>query len=566
MNRMSVFRSTPLARIALAAALLAGVLLVVLAPPRAGAAFPGTNGRIIFTSDRDGDSEIYAMFPDGSGQTNVTNHAGDDGYPAWSPDGTRIVFTSFRDGNAEVYVMNADGSDQTNLTNDPAGDGYAVWSPDGTKIAFASNRDGDGEIWVMDADGSNPVKLTDNTDREVEPTWSPDGTKIAFTSNRDGNDDIFVMDANGGNQTNLTNTADGEDHADWSPDGTRIAYTYWDVGVGDIYVMDPNGDNKTNLTNSPSISNYEPAWSPDGTKILSSRLPGPGPCEIVVMNADGSGMTNLTKSRDSIEVEASWQPSPDAAFASTTKAGVTDDGLAFGPHDILHYTGTEWTKWFDGTAAGLTGTGTARHEINAFAIPNTLRHEVVMSFTKNARVVPGVAGRVDGMDLVLWDGDSFSLLFDGQDVGLTNLTQEKIDALHVLDGSFSPIGDDCQYYLLLSTVGPGMVPVPGGYLKFSGEDVLGFCLTNRGASTAGFWHKVLDGSDEGMPANSLNGLSASYDNQTLYVTTRGAFNVDSAVGGPSMIYTYELGAFGGPVFVAADKGLHQTMAGMQAGD
>ena len=87
-------------------------------------------GRIAFYSGRDLNREIYVMNADGSGQTNLTNNAADDRYPAWSPDGIRIAFSSSRDGNQEIYVMNADGSGQTNLTNNPAPDYEPAWSPE----------------------------------------------------------------------------------------------------------------------------------------------------------------------------------------------------------------------------------------------------------------------------------------------------------------------------------------------------------------------------------------------------------------------------------------------------
>ena len=126
--------------------------------------------------------------------------------------------------------------------------------------------------------------------------------------------------------------------------------------------------------------------------------------------------------------------------------------------------------------------------------------------------MPGVPGKVNGMDLVWWDGSAFSLWFDGEDVGLTNKTQEKIDALHVLDGSESPIGGSCDAYLLISTQGDGQVPnYGGGAIKFDGTDVLGFCMTNSGSSTTGFWHRVLNGRAEGMPGQALTSLSASDD-------------------------------------------------------
>ena len=52
-----------------------------------------------------------------------------DSHPAWSPDGAQIDFSSFRDGNSEVYVMNADGSGQTRLTTNGLGDQHPAWSP-----------------------------------------------------------------------------------------------------------------------------------------------------------------------------------------------------------------------------------------------------------------------------------------------------------------------------------------------------------------------------------------------------------------------------------------------------
>ena len=112
---------------------------------------PPSPSDIAFERWHDGNSEIYGMSADGSGQTRLTNNPVLDGSPSWSPDGGRIAFDSLRDGNGEIYVMNADGSGQTRLTDDPGVDGSPSWSPDGSRIAFQSFRDGDAnpEIYVM---------------------------------------------------------------------------------------------------------------------------------------------------------------------------------------------------------------------------------------------------------------------------------------------------------------------------------------------------------------------------------------------------------------------------------
>ncbi len=273
------------------------------------------SGKIAFSSNRDGNYEIYVMNADGSGQTNLTNNSAYDNRPAWSPDGTKIAFTRNSNGFDEIYVMKADGSEQINLTNNPTANDYRpTWSPDGTKIAFVSDRDsatGD-EIYVMNANGSGQTRLTNNPAVDDWPAWSPNGSKIAFTSDRDGNDEVYIMNTDGSGQTNLTNSPSSDDYRPaWSPDSTKLIFTSTRDGNGEIYIMNTNGSGQTNLTDC-SGWDYLPAWSPDGTRIVFTSFRD-GNEEIYIMNADGSAQARLTNTGFS-NLHPAWQPATSITY------------------------------------------------------------------------------------------------------------------------------------------------------------------------------------------------------------------------------------------------------------
>ena len=161
--------------------------------------------RLAFTSDRDGNREIYTADTQGNDIRRLTNHPGIDENPAWSPGWTRVLFQSDRNGNFDIYSARAgcvpDAADAETLcdlqrlTDDPADDLLPAWSPDGTRIAFVSLRDGNAEIYQLEQDGSNLRRLTYNRTGDWRPAWSPDGHHILFTSDRNGDNDIFRIRA-----------------------------------------------------------------------------------------------------------------------------------------------------------------------------------------------------------------------------------------------------------------------------------------------------------------------------------------------------------------------------------
>ena len=274
----------------------------------------------------------------------------------WGQADGKIAFTSWREGSGDVWIMNADGSDPVNLTQgrycaSPA------WSPDGTKIAYIGdifNYDQDtgevhlnGEIWLMDADGGNPQQLTDDSVRKTSLWWSEDGRSIYYTvpdrDNRRLGYAVFVMALDGSDPSPV----------DWSeplldqvftrsPDETKLAdivladeegnaYLYvrdvseyqrpylsqiqvelWGISLPDL---PPQGLPKLGILTTNQLT-----WSRDSMRIAFDALTSPivddRHGEIWAVDIDGSNLVNLTNGLGGYS--PAWQP----VVPSTTATSV----------------------------------------------------------------------------------------------------------------------------------------------------------------------------------------------------------------------------------------------------
>src|SRR5918998_67494 len=122
----------------------------------AGASVPGAKGRIAFSSTRDGNAELYSVWPDGSAVRRLTWTPATEQSPAWSPDllATKIAYESDENGRFRIHVMDWNGRNQSRVS--PEGsesdeDVQPTWSPNAAQIAFASTRGGGWHIWAMNA-------------------------------------------------------------------------------------------------------------------------------------------------------------------------------------------------------------------------------------------------------------------------------------------------------------------------------------------------------------------------------------------------------------------------------
>jgi TolB protein len=155
--------------------------------------------------------------------------------------GSRLVFSSTRDGNSEIYSSNADGSDIKRLTNDPGIDVSPSCSSSGV-IAFVSNRHGSPQIWTMDSNGGGQKRITYKGEYNQTPAWCMDPKKqlIAFTG-RDTNMDVFTINLANGEYTRVTQAQGTNKDPAFSPDCRMIAFA---SSRGGIYLSNPQGLNQ----------------------------------------------------------------------------------------------------------------------------------------------------------------------------------------------------------------------------------------------------------------------------------------------------------------------------------
>jgi Tol biopolymer transport system component/tRNA A-37 threonylcarbamoyl transferase component Bud32 len=191
---------------------------------------------------------------------------------SWTPDG-RVVYAAMLGGNTDVWIMNADGTGNRQLTHDPGYDAGPEVTPDGRHIVFESTRSGRRNIWRMDLDGGNPKQLTDGG-ADVAPGFSPDGRWVIYHSATTS--DLRKVPVEGGESVRLTDQAASpptglsQRTSAVSPADGMIAALSRD-GQGSpprLAILTPEGGAPVKTFDLPPGTLREPRWSPDGSAIL----------------------------------------------------------------------------------------------------------------------------------------------------------------------------------------------------------------------------------------------------------------------------------------------------------
>lgn len=192
--------------------------------------------------------DIFSANADGLNLQRLTDAPGYDAEATLSPTGEKIVFTSTRDGDPEIYVMDIDGKNQTRLTFEKGYDGGAFFSQDGSKIVFRASRpqtdkelsDYDDlvkeglvrpsalEIYVMNSDGSNMIQITNFKKASFAPFLFPDGNRIIFSSNLNSetgrNFDLYIINIDGTGLEQITHFESFDGFPMFTRDGKKLIF------------------------------------------------------------------------------------------------------------------------------------------------------------------------------------------------------------------------------------------------------------------------------------------------------------------------------------------------------
>jgi Tol biopolymer transport system component len=268
-------------------------------------------GGIVFTSDRDGNWEIYWMEPDGTSLTRLTANEVVDDQPDWSADGRMVAFRSRQDGSSDIFIMDGSGKNLKNLVKDPADsfdDEFSPrWHPDGSQLVLNTDRfqpplgncpggRGVHHLAFLPLEGGREriTEFAALPGEQQSADWSPDGKTLAFSSLcGQATRSIYTWEAESGELDELASAPyDASDPA-WSADGRWLAFGSTHSGNSEIYLLDTMDDAIRNLTNHPA-QDIKPTWSPDGL-YLAFTTNRDGNQEIYTLHITTNRLTNLTR-------------------------------------------------------------------------------------------------------------------------------------------------------------------------------------------------------------------------------------------------------------------------------
>lgn len=314
----------------------------MVAPGPASATWPGPNGKIYFACRTTGGTgfagqDICAINPDGSGFVNLTNSpTSTENTPQVSRDGNQVTYTSNATGVYHAWAMNADGSNQHQVSTVEA-DGPS-FTPDG-RVAFRAKLDASYEFQTAPASGGPGTTLwSDGVSGNVfPPRFTTSGAflytkSVNIPTTMTYTQQIFTV--SGGTETPITFPEIGvnsNQQPAWSPDGSKIVFWRTTGTYDDVWVVSSSGGAPAKLTSSSiTVSPGMPSYSPDGSKLIWDQYDSADPQNdffhkfLVIAGQDGSSPTSVPRPPEiNYAATPAWAPVAGSGSQPTLIASFT---------------------------------------------------------------------------------------------------------------------------------------------------------------------------------------------------------------------------------------------------
>ena len=227
--------------------------------------------------------------------------------PAWSPDGQRIAYVSFESGQPAIYVQDLTTGKREMISQRAGLNGAPAFSPDGKSLALTlSSSPGNPDVYVMDIATKQLRRITTSDAIDTEPVWAPDGQSLYFTSDRGGTPQIYRVGIQGGDAQRVTFDGSYNANPRVSPDGKSIAFVHREDGNLHIAVMDLASGTLQTITDGGL--DKSPSFAPNGSLIIyAATYKNQGVLEEV--SVDGQVHERLSERQGGVDVHAPvWGP------------------------------------------------------------------------------------------------------------------------------------------------------------------------------------------------------------------------------------------------------------------
>ncbi|HKP87965.1 MAG TPA: S41 family peptidase [Blastocatellia bacterium] len=402
-------------------------------------------GRIAFTYLGD----VWTADEDGRNVRRITVHKARDVYPRFSPDGKWIAFSSDRDGNLDVYVIPSEGGEAKQLTTHSADDAVLGWTTDSRAVLFSSQRGEDfaGKLYTVSITGGMPVGA--GPDMGVYAAYSPDGRRLAINRKAQSywrkyyrgsyQSDITVMDIA---QKKFTDVTDFDGMDSWP---------MWGADAHIYFVSDRDGNGLTNIWRvaesggkAERITSFKegdvrwPAMSADGKVIVFEHDFGIWKLDVASRKAAPIKLDIAAETQENMaEVRDFASQADDYDLAPSSRR------IVFSIHGEIFTAPTEegdMRQITDGPARDKEPQYSPDGKWIAFISDSSGREELYITSTDGAGQ-PRMITNLDALKFAFaWSPDSKEIAFNASDNKLRKYVVESKQTAELASSKFGNIG------------------------------------------------------------------------------------------------------------------------------